>query len=132
MKAKVTKITKMDKKDSYGNTSFVIEFDNSDKGFYVSKDENQTKFSIGKETEYTIEQKVGKTGATYYKISLPQSEQQPGGWQKGGGKPAIEPRIQMISFAMAYTKDLVVAGKVELKELPIHFDVIYNEMISKI
>jgi len=130
MKAKVTKVTKMDKKDSYGNTSFIIEFDNSDKGFYTCKTEDQTKFISGQEAEYLIEQKQGKNGTTYYKISLPASEQS-NSWQKGG-KPQVEPRVQMISFAMAYTKDLVVAGKLELKDLPAHFDILYNEMISKL
>ena len=126
-KAKTTKITKMEKKDSYGNTSFIIEMDNGDKGFYTSKNENQTKFVIGQETEYLIDEKQGSKGV-YYKITLPQSEQ---GF-KPGGRPMPEPRVQMISFAMAYAKDLVVAGKVEMKSLPETFDIIYNEMIGKL
>jgi len=131
-KAKPIKITKMDKKDSYGNTSFVIDMDNSDSGFYTSKNENQTKFVVGQEVEYDIVQKIGGTGKPYNKISMPQSDQPAGGnWQKGG-KPAPEPRIQMISFAMAYTKDLVVAGKVDLKDMGKQFDTMYNEMISKL
>jgi hypothetical protein len=126
-KAKTTKITQMAQKDSYGNTSFIIELDNGDKGFYTSKNENQTKFVVGQETEYLIEAKEGKKG-TYYKITLPQTEQV-GGFK---GKPVIEPRVQMISFAMAYAKDLVVAGKVDMKALPETFDIIYSEMISKL
>jgi hypothetical protein len=126
-KAKTTKITQMAQKDSYGNTSFIIEMDNGDKGFYTSKNENQTKFVVGQETEYSIEAKEGKKG-TYYKITLPQTEQV-GGFK---GKPVIEPRVQMISFAMAYAKDLVVAGKVDMKALPETFDIIYSEMISKL
>ena len=127
-KAKTTKITKMEKKDSYGNTSFIIEMDNGDKGFYTSKNENQTKFVAGQETEYLIEEKQGAKGV-YYKITIPQSEGfKPG----GGGKPMPEPRVQFISFAMAYAKDLVVAGKVEMKSLPETFDIIYNEMIGKL
>jgi len=126
-KAKTTKITQMAQKDSYGNTSFVIDFDNGDRGFYTSKNENQTKFVVGQETEYLIEAKEGKKG-TYYKITLPQTEP----FQKSAGRPQIEPRIQMISFAMAYAKDLVVAGKVEMKALPATFDIIYGEMISKL
>ena len=128
-KAKVAKITKMEKKDNYGNTSFIIELDNGDKGFYTSKNENQTKFVSGQESEYEIEEKQGSKGV-YYKITIPQSEQG-GNWPKGG-RPAPEPRVQMISFAMAYAKDLVVAGKVEMKALPETFDIIYNEMIGKL
>lgn len=129
-KAKTIKITKMEQKDNYGNTSFIIDLDNGDSGFYRSKDENQTKFIIGQETEYNIEENTGKTGKKYYKISIPQAETKPA--FGGGGRPQQEPRVQMISFAMAYTKDLVVAGKVELKDLTTQFDIMYNEMISKL
>lgn len=128
-KSKVLKVTRFDKKDSYGNSSFSIEFENSDKGFFSTKDENQTKFVVGKESEYEITEKQSTKGSTYYKITLPQSEQPT---FKGGGRPQVEPRIQMISFAMSYTKDLIVAGKVELKEISTTFDIIYNEMISKL
>lgn len=128
MKAKTTKITTMAQKDSYGNTSFVIELDNGDKGFYTSRDEQQKKFVIGQETEYNIEKKEGKKGS-YFKITLPGD-----GSQKfsGSGKPQIEPRIQMISFAMSYTKDLVVAGKVPVESISKEFDNIYKLMISKL
>lgn len=128
-KAKCIKITKMDKKDNYGNTSFIIDLENGDSGFFRSKDENQTKFAVGQETEYNIEEQTGQTGKKYYKITIPQSEKPSFG---GGGRPQQDPRVQMISFAMAYTKDLVVAGKVELKDLGTQFDILYNEMIGKL
>lgn len=124
MKAIVRKITKMDKKDSFGNTSFIIDFDNGDSGFYVSKNENQTKFVPEQEAEYNIEKKTGKTGKDYFKISTPQSEFKP------GGRPQVEPRIQMISFAMSYTKDLLIAGKAA--DIEKTFNTIYNLMISKL
>lgn len=129
-KAKVTKITKFEKKDNYGNTSFSIEFENNDKGFFSTKDEEQKKFIIGQETEYNIEEKTGATGKVYYKITLPQSEQPTKSF--GGGKPAQDPKISMIGFSMSYTKDLVVAGKVPMSDLAKEFNSIYNLMISKI
>jgi hypothetical protein len=128
MKTKVTKITKLDKLDNYGNTTFVVEFVDGSKGFYTSKDPEQKKFIVGQETEYTIEEKEGKKGK-YNKITIPQPVGKPA---FGGGKPAVEPRIQMISFAAAYTKDLIVAGKVPLGEFGVTFEMIYGEMISKI
>lgn len=127
MKAKVTKVLKMDKKDNYGNTSFIIEFDNGDKGFYTSKNEDQKKFIVGQESEYMIEEKQGSRGA-YYKISVPQSEQP----ARSFGKPAQDPKVQMISFSMSYTKDLIVAGKVQMPDLTKEFNNIYNLMISKL
>lgn len=129
MKTKVTKVTKMDKLDSYGNSSFVVEFADGVKGFYTSKDASQTKFVVGQEAEYLIEEKEGKNGKKYNKISLPQFQGKP---PFGGGKPMPEPRVQMISFAAAYTKDLVVAGKVPLSDFGVTFEMIYGEMISKI
>lgn len=130
MKAKPTRIEKKDQKDSYGNTSYVVTMDNGDSGFYTSKSEDQNKFVVGVEIEYLIEEKIGKTGRTYHKITLPQADQ---GFQKGGmGRPPQDPRVQMISFSMSYCKDLIVAGKVELKDLPSMFDIIYNEMINKL
>jgi hypothetical protein len=128
-KSAVTKVTRFDKKDNYGNSSFLIEFKNGDRGYYNSKDENQKKFVAGVETDYTIDEKVGKSGALYWKIGVPGEQSfKPG----GGGKPQVEPRIQMISFAAAYTKDLVVGGKVDMKDFFRVFSDIYNVMISKI
>lgn len=128
MKAKVTKITKMDRLDGYGNTSFVIEFQDGLKGFYTSKDANQTKFIVGQEAEFIIEEKDGKNGKKYNKITIPQA-QRPNSFT---GKSAPEPRVQMISFAAAYTKDLIVAGKIPLSEFGVTFEMIYGEMTSKI
>lgn len=125
-KAKVTKITRMDKLDTYGNTSFIVEFDNGQKGFYTSKNPNQTKFIVGNVADYNIEEKQGSKG-TYYKITVPQTE-----GKSFGGKPQVEPRIQMISFAAAYTKDLVVAGKFGMQDFEKEFNRIYNIMISKL
>jgi hypothetical protein len=127
-KAKTTKIVKMEKKDSYGNTSFIITLDNGDEGFYTSKSEDQKKFIIGQETEYMIEQKQGAKGF-YNKITIPQTENSfTGGGFKG--KPAVDPKVQMISFAMAYTKDLIVAGKVPMNDLEKEFKRMYNVMTS--
>ena len=75
-KSKVIKIVKMDKKDDYGNTSFIIEFENGDKGYYRSKNEDQKKFIVEQEAEYLIEEKTGKNNSKYFKITTPQTERQ--------------------------------------------------------
>jgi hypothetical protein len=130
-KSKVIKITKFEQKDNYGNTSYSIEFENNDKGFFSTKDEDQKKFIIGQEAEYNIEEKTGKTGKVYYKITLPQSEQ-PVKSFGGGGKPQQDPKVSMISFALSYTKDLIVAGKVPISDLEKEFNKIYTLMVSKL
>lgn len=128
-KAKPTKITKFEKKDQYNNTSFSIEFDNGDKGFYSTKSEEQTKFVIGQEIEYNIEEKIGKNNNKWYKLSLSSDQKQfPG----GGGRQQIDPRVQMISFAMSYTKDLIVGQQVLMQNLEKEFSRIYAAMISKL
>jgi hypothetical protein len=124
-KARVTKITQMEKKDNYGNTTFIVEFDNSDKGFYTSKNPNQTKFVVGNVADYSIEEKEGSKGK-YYKITVPQE------FKVFGGKAQQDPKIQMISFAMSYCKDMIVAGKVNLSDMEKEFNRIYNVMISKL
>lgn len=128
-KAKVTKITKMDKKDNYGNTSFIVEFDNLDSGWYTSKNEDQKNFVSGNVADYVIDAKEGKKG-TYYKITLPQTDKP--AFTPGGGRPQQDPKTQMISFAMAYTKDLVVGGKVPMTDLEKEFNKVYALMISKL
>lgn len=128
-KSKVTKITKMDKKDSYGNTSFVIELENGDKGFYVSKHEDQKNFIHGQEATYLIEEKEGSTGKKYNKITLPKVENKWNGGGKGNYTP-IDPRIQMISFSTSYAKDLVVADKITMKDLSKVSEEIFNNMIK--
>jgi len=129
MKSKPKKITRFEKVDSYGATSFAIDFENGQGGYYSTKSPDAIKFVVGTEIEYNIEEKESKAGKKYFKITLPSEA---AAFKPSAGRPQVEPRIQMISFAMAYAKDLVVAGKVDMKSLSVTFDVIYNEMISKL
>ena len=119
----------MDKKDDYGNTSYVIEFANNDKGFYTSKSEDQRAFIVGQESEYEIEKKVGKTGKEYFKITVPTEQKFGGGFK---GKPQVDPKVQMISFAMSYTKDLMVAKIIGLDQMDATFEKMYKIMTSKV
>lgn len=127
MKAKVTKILKLDKLDSFGNTSFIVEFDDGTKGFYTSKNPDQNKFIVGNVADFELEVKQGSKGP-YNKITVPNTGQQ----FKVGGKPPVDPKIQMIGFTAAYVKDLVVADKVKLEDFEKEFNRIYSFLISKI
>lgn len=126
--SKVTRLTKTDKVDSYGNSSFNVEFANGDKGFYSTKNPDTCKFIVGQEIEYVIEQKESKTGVKYFKVTLPQAEQ----FQKGGGYQKQDPKVQMISFAASYAKDLAVAGRIELKDLEATFERFHKMMTAKL
>ena len=44
---------------------FIITMENNDCGTFTTKAENQTKFEIGKEVNYTIESKQGKNGSYF-------------------------------------------------------------------
>lgn len=129
-KAKVTKVTKFDKVDGYGNTSFSIEFDNGDKGFYSTKSPDKIPFIVGNVADYVIEQieKKDKTGF-YNKVKVPGSDD----FKSGGGfKKQQEPKVQFVSYAASYAKDIVCAGKATTEQFESLFDKIYNKMISKL
>lgn len=127
MKSKVTKTTKMDKKDSYGNTSFIIEFENGDKGFFTSKEEDQTYFKLQAEAEYLIEEKSGANGNKYFKVTKPQSDKP--AYSGNNSKQSIDPRAQFIGFSHAYAKDLLMAGKISLADLNKYSEEIFNNML---
>lgn len=97
-----------------------IELDNGDKGQIGTKDKNPEKLQAGQELTYTIEATTRGN-----KIKAVNTNQ-------GGGfkKPMRDPKEQMTSFAMSYAKDLVVAGKLDIKDLEAGTKRIYNIMKS--
>lgn len=128
--AKVTRLVKSASADSYGKWSFNLEFENGDKGYYNTKNGDQTYFSFGSPADYLIEAKTSKTGSTYYVITHPEEKAtaSTGGFQA----KRVDPKVQMIGFAMSYTKDLIVGGKVPMPDLEKEFNRIYNLMSSKL
>lgn len=103
-----------------------VELDNGDVGQIGSKEKMPVKLNPGSELHYTIESSERGNKIKAY------VENQGGGFKSGGGRPVVDPKVQMISFAMSYCKDLVIAGKVELKDMGTYFDKIYDKMITKI
>ncbi len=96
-----------------------IELDNGDKGQIGTKEKNPDKLQPGQELTYTIE-------STSRGNKIKAVTQQGGGFR--GGKPMRDPKEQMISFSMSYCKDLVCAGKLDIKDLEIGATRIYNIM----
>lgn len=134
-KAKVTKVTRLDKQDSYGNTTFIIEFENADRGFYTTQKPEQDKFIVGNVADYEIEKKTGSKGQDYYKIMTPKPADGGGPKWSGSGrnqsKPQRDPKEQCASFACAYTKDLVIGEIVTMDEFEKTFERLYKLMASK-
>ena len=95
-----------------------LEFENGDKYSIGAKEKNPEKYAVGKELTYTVEN--GKL-----KVVAPP-------FGKSGGGFKSEPfEHKAASYAISYSKDLVVAGKVETKDLLPIADKIYNWLISK-
>ena len=127
-KAKVISATYKKSFENKGTTFFThaIEFDNGDKGDYVSKAFEQSKFVQGQTVDYTIE-KQESNGYVNYRIKP--AEQAFAGGFKGGGKD-FKPNNK--GFALSYAKDITVAliaqGKVEnSKEAIAITKAFYNE-----
>lgn len=98
-----------------------IELDNGDKGSVGSKDKMPAKLNPGQELTYTIDgNKIKAVNATQ------------GFTGGGGGKKGPDPKVQIVGFAMAYTKDLVVADKIKIDQLPAIFEKIHGLMLAKL
>jgi len=125
---KKAKITRTVFKNEWAGTNGTvyyhdIELDNGDKGSIGSKEKMPTKLNPGTELTYTIE------GNKIKAVSAPVG----GGFQGGGGgKRGPDPKVQIVGFAMSYTKDLIIGGKVDIKHLPEMFEKIHGLMAAKV
>lgn len=120
--AKITRTTFKQKWTGGGNTVFYhdIELDNGDKGSIGAKEEMPSKLNPGSTLTYTIDGN---------KIKAVQSAPTN---NFSGGKKAPDPKVQIIGFAMSYTKDLIVGGKVGIQDLEKEFNRIHSLMASKL
>lgn len=64
------------------------------------------------------------------KIKAVNPVQQGGGNWKSGGKPVVDPRVAMISFSTSYAKDLIIADKAKIDQLPALSEKIFQNMIK--
>lgn len=126
-KAKITRTTfKSTWAGPNGNVYYhTVELDNGDKGEIGTKEQMPAKLNPGNELTYTIET---TDKGTKIKAVNPAAA---GGFT-GGGKKGPDPKVQIVGFAMAYTKDLVVADKIKIGELPAIFEKIHALMASKL
>lgn len=98
-----------------------LKLDNNDHGQIGTKDRMPDKIAVGQELTYTIEE-------TSYGNKIKAVGQSTGGFK---GKQQ-DPKTNMISFSMSYCKDLIVGGKLDIKDLEKGFNRIYDLMISKL
>jgi hypothetical protein len=126
-KAKIKRtVFKNEWKGSNGSVYYhEVELDNGDKGQIGCKENMPVKLNPGNELTYTIE----PDGRGGFKIK---AVQQAGGFSGGGGKKGPDPKVQIVGFAMSYTKDLIIGGKIEIGKLPETFERIHSLMASKL
>ena len=130
MKARIKDVKFQKEYDSkYGKMySFLISYDDK-KAFYNSKNNPQTSFVKGEEAEFTEETKTytDKNGnaASYISIKPPQSQR-----QSNFGKALKKEQSKYSGFAVAYAKDLVVAGKLDREELGDYAWILFDLMVE--
>lgn len=98
-----------------------IELDNGDKGQIGSKEKMPDKLNPGNVLVYTIEATTRGNKIKAVSQGTPAF---------AGKKVFQDPRAQFIGFVHAYAKDLVVAGKVELKDINGAAESMFKNMIK--
>jgi hypothetical protein len=124
-KAKIVRtVFKNEWKGSSGSVFYhEVELDNGDKGQIGTKEQMPAKLNPGQELTYTLE--VTDKGNRIKAVA-------PQGFPMGGGKKGPDPKVQIVGFAMSYTKDLIVADKVKIDQLSGCFEKIHALMLSKL
>ena len=108
--------------------SFLVEYDDK-KAFYTSKTKDQTKFVAGQEAEFIEEEKTftkkDGTQGRYLTIKPPQFQK-----QSNFGKALAKEQSKYSGFAVSYSKDLVVAGKMPFEELAPYAWILFDLMVE--
>ena len=94
---------------------FEVSFENGDAGQYLSKSQDQTKFKVGQEANYTIEGKEFN-GQTFYTVKPVMQQQAFGNKPSYQKDPETEKRITRMSV-LKVAGDLVINGEVKLHDL---------------
>lgn len=100
-----------------------IELDNGDTGQIGSKEKMPSKLNPGSELNYTIE---ATDKGNKIKAVMPANA---GGF-KPGARPVADTRAQFIGFSASYAKDIVIAGKVDLKDMNLLTERIFDNMVK--
>jgi len=108
--------------------SFKVKYDDKI-AFYSSKYKDQKKFIPGQRAEFTEETKVStdKQGVQHeYLVIKPVNPNK----QSNFGKALKKEQSRYSGFAVSYSKDLVVAGKIDITDLAPHAWTLFELMVS--
>lgn len=111
MKAIITKVTYKDERDGkFGKMyNFEIKYDGKT-AYYTSKSKEQKKFIEGQECEFAEEKRTSKKGAAYFVVKPIYQT-----FSSGYGKALLREQSKYAGFSASYVKDLIVAGKLDIK-----------------
>jgi len=130
MKA-IIKEVKFNKKvnSKYGDLfSYLVKY-NGKEAIYRSKSDDQKKFIPGQEAEFTEvpQTYTDNEGMTHdYLVIKPLNQYK----QSNYGKALKKEQTRYSGFAVSYSKDLVVAGKLELEDLNAHAWTLFELMVE--
>ena len=131
MKATITDVIfKKEYKDKFGTKySFQIKYDDQ-VALYSSKSKEQKKFIPGEEAEFTEETRTYTDKNTgdlkEFTVIKPVYQQRQSNYGKALGKE----QSRYSGFAVSYAKDLVVNGRIDIKELSEYSTVLFDLMVA--
>ena len=105
--------------------NFRIFYDDK-QAYYSCKKREQDKFIIGQEAEFTEEEKEGSNGA--YLVIKPIQKVWAG--KSGFVKEIKKEQSKYSGFAVSYVKDLIIAGKIDIKNWEPASEKIFNFMVK--
>jgi len=88
---------------------FIVKYDDKE-AYYSSKSKDQKKFVEGQKAEFTEETRI-KGGKEYFIIKPVSSNP-----QSNFGKNLKREQARYTTMAASYVKDLIIAGKIDLKD----------------
>ena len=112
MKALITKVTfKEEREGKFGKQfNFEIEYDGKT-AYYSSKSKEQTIFIEGQECEFNEEKRTSKKGNPYLVVKAIYQQN-----NSQYGKALAREQSKYAGFSASYVKDLIVAGKINIKD----------------
>ena len=127
MKAVITSATFQKEFESKFGPMFShkIQYDGKT-AYYNSKNKDQKTFVAGQEAEFDEEEKQGANGK--YLTIKPIKKAFTG--SSNFARAVKKEQSRYSGFAMSYAKDLVVAGKIEMKDLEVYTRKMFNLMIE--
>lgn len=104
--------------------SFKVCYSNGRIGSYLSKTKEQTYFVKDQESEFNEEEKL-YNGQVYYNLTPIKQNK-----QSNYSRQVKKEQSRYSGFAVSYTKDLIIAGKLDLKDWEKTSEKIFNFMVK--